>query len=71
MTIAERVWDAFRDVLRLQDKVNALSTQVTDQQRRIENVIVEIAQLRVAVSIRMSDRGVKDLPRIPVDPPRP
>jgi hypothetical protein len=67
VSLTEKIWEAFRDVLRLQDKVNAVSGQIVDQQRRIENLTIEVAQLRVAVSILMSDRGIKDLPRLPID----
>lgn len=63
----EKVWDAFREVLHLQDKVNAMSGQMTEQQRRIENLTIEVAQLRVAVSILMGDRGITELPRLPID----
>ena len=67
MSLTERIWEAFRDVLRLQDKVNAVSGQIVDQQRRIENLTIEVAQLRVAVAILMSDRGIKNLPKLPID----
>jgi hypothetical protein len=63
----ERVWEAFREVLRLQDKVNAVSGQMIVRQRRIENLTIEVAQLKVAISILMSDRGIKELPRLPID----
>ena len=62
MSVMEKVWEAFREVLRLQDKVNAVSGQITEQQRRIENLAIEVAQFRVAVSILMSDRGINELP---------
>ena len=67
MSVMEKVWDAFREILRLQDKVNSVSGQMTEQQRRIENLTIEVAQLRVAVSILLSDRGKKELPKLPID----
>jgi len=63
----EKVWEAFREILRLQDKVSAVSGQLIEQQRRIGNLTIEVAQLKVAVSILMSDRGIKELPRLPID----
>ncbi len=65
----EKVWEAFRDVLRLQDKVNSVSGQLEAQQRRIEKLTIEVAQLRMAVAILMNDRGIKELPKLPFDPP--
>jgi peptidoglycan hydrolase CwlO-like protein len=67
----ERVWEAFREVLRLQDKVQSVSGQLQEQQRRIENLTIEVAQLRMAVLILMNDRGIKELPKLPFDPLKP
>lgn len=52
---AEKAWDAFRDVLRLQDKVETLN--------------IEVAQLKVAVTILLSQSGIKDVPKLPFAPP--
>lgn len=67
----EKAWEAFREVLRLQDKVNSVSGQLEAQQRRIEKLAIEVAQLRMAVAILMNDRGIKELPKLPFDPPNP
>lgn len=61
----EKVWEAFREVLRLQDKVNSVAVQLQEQQRRIEALTLETAQLRVAVAILMNDRGIKGMPKLP------
>jgi len=65
MSWTEKAWDAFREVLRLQDKVNAVSVQLKEQQTRIESLSIEVAELRMAVAILMGERGIKDLPRLP------
>lgn len=70
MSWSEKAWEAFREVLRLQDKVNAVGVQLREQQTRIESLSIEVAELRMAVAILMSDRGMKELPRLPVDPQR-
>lgn len=67
---SERIWDAFRDVLRLQDKVRAVATQLQDQQRRLEMLSIEVAQLKMAVAILLGQQGVKELPRLPIEPPK-
>jgi hypothetical protein len=65
MSWTEKAWEAFREVLRLQDKVNGVSVQLKEQQTRIESLSIEVAELRMAVSILMSERGIKELPRLP------
>lgn len=65
MSWTEKAWEAFRDVLRLQDKVNGVSLQLKEQQTRIESLSIEVAELRMAVAILMSERGIKELPRLP------
>ncbi|MDP3595964.1 MAG: hypothetical protein ABL983_02580 [Nitrospira sp.] len=66
---AEKAWDAFRDVLRLQDKVESLSKNIELHQAKIETLNIEVAQLKVAVSILLSQSGIKDVPKIPFSPP--
>lgn len=65
MSWTEKVWEAFREVLRLQDKVQAVSVQLREQQTRVESLSIEVAELRMAVAILMGERGIKDLPRLP------
>ncbi|MCC7082437.1 MAG: hypothetical protein IT530_17350 [Burkholderiales bacterium] len=65
MSWTEKAWEAFREVLRLQDKVNGVSVQLKEQQTRIESLCIEVAELRMAVAILMSERGIKELPRLP------
>ena len=67
---SERIWDAFRDVLRLQDKVHAVAGQLQDQQRRLEMLSIEVAQLKMAVAILLGQQGVKELPKLPMDTPK-
>ena len=67
---SERIWDAFRDVLRLQDKVNGAAGQLHEQQRRIETLSIEVAQLKMAVAILLGQQGVKELPKLPIEAPK-
>ena len=60
---------AFRDVLRLQDKVQSLSSKVDLQQTKIESLNIEVAQLKMAVTILLGQAGVKLPPKPPFDPP--
>ena len=66
---AEKAWDAFRDVLRLQDKVESLSKYVELHQAKIETLNIEVAQLKIAVAILLSQTGIKDVPKLPFSSP--
>lgn len=68
---AEKAWDAFRDVIRLQDKVEHLDTRVVFQQAKIEALNIEVAQLQVAVGILLSYSGLQAPPKLPFTPPTP
>ena len=65
MSWTEKAWEALREVLRLQDKVNAVGTQLKEQQTRLESLSIEGAELRMAVAILMGERGIRDMPRLP------
>lgn len=65
MGITDKAWGAFRDVLRLQDCVIALSDQAKEQQSKIEKLSIEMAQLQFAVRYMMHNQGIKELPRLP------
>ncbi len=66
---AEKAFDAFRDVLRLQDKVQSLSTRVEAQQSKIESLNLDVAQLKMAVTILLGQSGVRMPPKPPFEPP--
>jgi hypothetical protein len=40
MSWTEKAWEALREVLRLQDKVNAVGTQLKEQQTRLESLSI-------------------------------
>lgn len=65
MGITDKAWEAFRDVLRLQDRVILLSEQLKNQQSKIEKLSIEMAQLQFVVRYLMMNQGVKELPRLP------
>jgi L-rhamnose isomerase len=71
MGLGEKAWESFRDVIRLQDKVQALGQKVEHQQLKIETLNLEVAQLKVAVAILLSQAGIKDIPKLPFSPPEP
>lgn len=65
MSWTEKAWEAFHEAPRLQDEVNGVSVQPEEQQTRIEAQSIEVAELRTAVAILMSERDIKELPRLP------
>jgi len=66
---AEKAWDAFRDILRLQDKFEWLSKNVELHQAKTETLSIEVAQLKIAFTILLSQSGIKDVPKVPFSPP--
>jgi len=66
---AEQACDAFRDVLRLQDKVQSLNSKVDLQQTTIAYLNLEVAPLRMAVMILLGQAGIPIPATPPFEPP--
>ncbi len=62
MGIPDRIWDALTTVLRMNDRVVALTETVKAQQLRIENLSERVIRLETALEIAMATRGRKSLP---------
>lgn len=69
MSWGEKVFDAFRDVLRLQDKIQGMDQRVALQQAKIEALSLEVAQLKIAVTILLNQAGLTPPHRPPFDQP--
>lgn len=69
MSWTEKAFDAFRDVLRLQDKIQGIDQRVMTQQAKVESLSIEVAQLKVAVTILLNQAGLTPPHRPPFDPP--
>jgi hypothetical protein len=65
MGLTERVWDAFTRTIRLNDKVDQLSTTVTKQQLRIEDLTARVIRLETALEFAMNAKRSRRLPPPP------
>lgn len=65
MSVTEKMWDGITRVIRMDSKVESLSTAVKDQQARIENLTGRVIRLETALEIALTAQGVKKetLPR--------
>ena len=68
MSWSERAWEAFREVLRLQDKVNSVGVNSRSSKARNESLTIEVAELRMAMVMLMGERGIKEWPRLAGEP---
>ena len=56
MGVAERIWDAFTTVLRMNDKVERMGATVKAQQDKIENLTERIIRLETALELGVAAR---------------
>ena len=53
MGLTERVWDAFANTIKLNDKVDRLSTTVAKQQSHIEDLNARVIRLEAALEFAL------------------
>ncbi len=68
MGTAEKVWDAFTQVIKLTDKVSSLSGQVKELSTHMREMDKRIVRLETALEIALSGRAIAT--RV-VSPPKP
>jgi len=59
MGVTERVWDAFANTLKLSDKVGQLTTAVSKQQTRIEDLHARVIRLEAALEFALRTKPPK------------
>lgn len=57
MAVADKTWDGITRVIRMDVKVEELSSTVKDQQARIEDLTGRIIRLETALDIALAARG--------------
>lgn len=62
MGLTERVWDAFANTLKLSDQVDQLSTTISKQQSRIEDLNARVIRLEAALEFAVRSKPTKRLP---------
>jgi len=63
MGLTERVWDAFANTLKLSDKVDQLTTAVSKQQSRIEDLNARVIRLEAALEFAIRTKPTRRIPR--------
>ncbi len=64
MGLTERVWDAFANTLKLSDKVDQLTTAVSTQQSRIEDLNARVIRLEAALEFAIRTKPTKRIPGV-------
>lgn len=65
MGLTERVWDAFANIIKLNDKVDQLNTTVAKQQLHIEDLNARVIRLEAALEFALVAQRSRRLPKPP------
>ena len=65
MGLTERVWDAFANTIKLNDKVEQLNTTVAKQQSHIEDLNARVIRLEAALEFALHAQSSRRLPTSP------
>ena len=65
MGLTERVWDAFANTIKLNDKVEQLNTTVAKQQSHIEDLNARVIRLEAALEFALHAQRSQRLPTSP------
>ena len=65
MGLTERVWDAFANSIKLNDKVDQLNTTVAKQQSHIEDLNARVIRLEAALEFALHAKRSRRLPPSP------
>ena len=65
MGLTERVWDAFANTIKLNDKVEQLNTTVAKQQSHIEDLNARVIRLEAALEFALHAPRSRRLPTSP------
>lgn len=63
MGLGERAWDALKNVIRMNEKITAVSAELKAQQQKIEDLTARVIRLETALEIALASRGRKALSR--------
>jgi hypothetical protein len=63
MAITGKIWDALTTVIKMNDKIVAVSEQMKAQQQRIENLTQRLIRLETALELLTAERGRKRIRR--------
>ena len=59
MGVSDKLWDALTTVIKMNDRVAAMSAQMQAQQQKIEDLTGRVIRLETALEIALIAQGVK------------
>ncbi len=59
MSVAEKMWDGITRVIKMDSKVESLTSTIVDQQKRIEDLTGRVIRLETALEIALVAQGRK------------
>lgn len=57
MSLGERVWDTFKTVVQMKDRIAALTDAVRTQQTRIEELTGRMIRLETTIALLLREQG--------------
>ena len=59
MGVSDKLWDALTTVIKMNDRVVAMSAQMQAQQQKIEDLTARVIRLETALEIALAAQGVR------------
>jgi len=59
MGVSDKLWDALTTVIKMNDRVVAMSAQMQAQQHKIEDLTARVIRLETALEIALATQGTK------------
>ena len=59
MGVSDKLWDALTTVIKMNDRVVAMSAQMQTQQQKIEDLTGRVIRLETALEIALAAQGVR------------
>ena len=59
MGVSDKLWDALTTVIKMNDRVVAMSAQMQAQQQKIEDLTGRMIRLETALEIALATQGVR------------
>ena len=59
MGVSDKLWDALTTVIKMNDKIVSMSTQMQAQQHKIEDLTARVIRLETALELALATKGVR------------
>lgn len=62
MGVSDKLWEALTTVIKMNDKIISMSTQMQAQQHKIEDLTARVIRLETALEIALASKGARRIP---------